>query len=262
MGSRRGGRERARPARPGGLARRDARPRHPGHHDPARSRDPSPRAGGRCPARPCRRRPPGRDGSTGVPADGRRSPPSRHPPPSRWHREPATDPAGKTTTRRTPSSAPTAATTRAARRSGARWFAPCAAPSWADRVWECSHIGGDRFAGNLLLLPESLYFGRCDGTSAERVLAEYDAGRLDLTCFRGRSTFTIVEQAAEHFVRTERALDALDAIASVESLDDGQVSVRLADGAQGDDRQDAPGHGGEGTRSRRRRRSRARAPTG
>ena len=54
------------------------------------------------------------------------------------------------------------------------------ASRWADRVWECSHIGGDRFAGNLLLLPESLYFGRCDAERAERVLAEYDAGRLDL----------------------------------------------------------------------------------
>ena len=107
---------------------------------------------------------------------------------------------------------------------------------WADQVWECSHIGGDRFAGNLLLLPESLYFGRCDGPGAEQVLAGYGNGRIDLPRFRGRSTFSIVEQAAEHFVRTELALDALDAIASVESLGNGQVAVRLADGADGADR--------------------------
>ena len=79
-------------------------------------------------------------------------------------------------------------------------------------MWECSHIGGDRFAANLLLLPESLYFGRCDGAAAERVLAAYDAGRIDLAWFRGRSTLNLVEQAAEHFVRTEFALDTLDAI--------------------------------------------------
>ncbi len=106
---------------------------------------------------------------------------------------------------------------------------------WSDRTWECSHIGGDRFAGNLVLLPDSLYFGRCDEPAAERVLAEYDAGRLDLEQFRGRSTFTLVEQAAEHFVRVELGLTALGAIASAETLDGGRVAVRLAADADGDD---------------------------
>jgi hypothetical protein len=103
--------------------------------------------------------------------------------------------------------------------------------AWADRVWECSHIGGDRFAGNLVLLPESLYFGRCDEEGAEQVLAAFDDGRLDLRWFRGRTTFGLVEQAAEHFVRAEYSLDALDAIAAAESLGDGRVAVRLTDRA-------------------------------
>ena len=51
---------------------------------------------------------------------------------------------------------------------------------WADEVWECSHIGGDRFAGNVVLLPDSLYFGRLDLAAAERVLDAHDQGRLDL----------------------------------------------------------------------------------
>ncbi len=100
--------------------------------------------------------------------------------------------------------------------------------AWAGMVWECSHIGGDRFAGNLLLLPESLYFGRCDGAGGEQVLAAFEDGRIDLAHYRGRSTQSLVEQAAEHFVRTERSLDAIDAIGRVESLGNGQVSVQLA----------------------------------
>ena len=80
--------------------------------------------------------------------------------------------------------------------------------AWADEVWECSHIGGDRFAGNLVLLPDSLYFGHVDVAGAERILGAHDAGRLDLATFRGRSTFRLAEQAAEHFVRAERGLDA------------------------------------------------------
>ena len=98
---------------------------------------------------------------------------------------------------------------------------------WAGWVWECSHIGGDRFAGNLLLLPDSLYFGRLDVAGAEHVLEEFDAGRLDLVKFRGRSTFSLVEQAAEHFVRTELALDAVDAIRTIESLGNGHLRVQV-----------------------------------
>jgi hypothetical protein len=103
---------------------------------------------------------------------------------------------------------------------------------WAEWVWECSHIGGDRFAGNLLLLPESLYFGRCDEAGAEEVLTAFDQGRIALAHYRGRSTQSLVEQAAEHFVRARYSLDALDALAGVESLGNGRVAVRLAgDGA-------------------------------
>jgi hypothetical protein len=105
---------------------------------------------------------------------------------------------------------------------------------WSEWVWECSHIGGDRFAGNLLLLPESLYFGRCDEAGAERVLASFAAGRIDLATYRGRSTHSLIEQAAEHFVRAERSLDAVDAFSRVESLGNGQVSVRLAGDAEDD----------------------------
>jgi hypothetical protein len=105
--------------------------------------------------------------------------------------------------------------------------------AWAGRVWECSHIGGDRFAGNLLLLPESLYFGRCDEAGGEQVLAAFDGGRIDLAHYRGRSTQSLVEQAAEHFVRTQYSLDAIDAIARVESRGNGQVSVHLAGAENG-----------------------------
>jgi hypothetical protein len=39
------------------------------------------------------------------------------------------------------------------------------------RLWECSHIGGDRFAGNLVCLPEGVYYGRLGPAEASRVVA-------------------------------------------------------------------------------------------
>lgn len=96
---------------------------------------------------------------------------------------------------------------------------------WADRVWECSHIGGDRFAGNVVLLPDSLYFGRCGADEAERVLAEHELGRLELSCLRGRSTLSLVEQAAEHFVRRALGIRGLDDVVDIATVESGVVRV-------------------------------------
>lgn len=82
----------------------------------------------------------------------------------------------------------------------------------AGQLWECSHIGGDRFAANMVILPDSLYYGRCDGEQAEQVLAEHDAGRLVLDGFRGRSTLRMAEQAVEQAVRRHFGVLGLDAV--------------------------------------------------
>lgn len=74
------------------------------------------------------------------------------------------------------------------------------------QTWEVSHLGGDRFAGNLLALPRGDYFGRVEPEDAEPLVSEYEAGRLDLTRHRGRSILPRLVQAAEHFVREAHGL--------------------------------------------------------
>lgn len=101
---------------------------------------------------------------------------------------------------------------------------------WASQVWECSHVGGDRFAASVVLLPDSLYFGDVDADAAPRLLAAHDDGRIDLDCFRGRSTLRLPAQAAEHAVRSRLGLDRLDAIDAITSDAAGEVGVRLSDG--------------------------------
>lgn len=104
-----------------------------------------------------------------------------------------------------------------------------------ERVWEVSHIGGDRFAGNLVCLPDGIYYGRVGPDDATRVVREHQAGRLDLERYRGRSSLPFVAQAAEQFVREAAALTGIDEVLPRTAEDLGQgvwrVLVDVADQA-------------------------------
>ena len=97
-----------------------------------------------------------------------------------------------------------------------------------DDVWECSHIGGDRFMANLVVLPQGLYFGRVTVDWVDALLDGLQR-RLDLDMYRGRSTLTYIAQAAEHFTRRQLGLTAVDAIVGVRRSAD-HVDVELQDG--------------------------------
>jgi hypothetical protein len=77
-------------------------------------------------------------------------------------------------------------------------------------VWQCSHVGGDRFAGNLVCLPEGLYFGRVGPADVWPILDEYLDGRIDLEHYRGRSCYPTGVQAGEFVVRTATGLRGVD----------------------------------------------------
>jgi hypothetical protein len=83
-------------------------------------------------------------------------------------------------------------------------------PEW---VWQVTHVGGDRFAGNLVCLPEGLFYGRVDRESAGSVLDEHLAGRLELGRYRGRSCYPFPVQAAERHVRETTGLTGIDDLA-------------------------------------------------
>jgi hypothetical protein len=88
-----------------------------------------------------------------------------------------------------------------------------------DAVWECSHLGGDRFAANLLVLPHGLYYGQVPGDGAE-VVAATRRGEVALPWLRGRAGVSAPAQAAQHLVREKLAVLGVDALrpAAVERL--------------------------------------------
>ena len=87
-----------------------------------------------------------------------------------------------------------------------------------EPTWECSHVGGDRFAANVVAFPHGWYFGRVEPEAAPAVARAYREGRVDLDHARGRSCFATDVQAAELFLRRERGLVGVDHIA-VERID-------------------------------------------
>ena len=94
-------------------------------------------------------------------------------------------------------------------------------------VWECSHVGGDRFAANVVCLPDGVYYGRVEPHGAARLLAEHRAGLLDLGHYRGRSCYPPLVQAAEAFARghlRERRVDGV-VVLSTEPGPEGTVAV-------------------------------------
>ena len=110
--------------------------------------------------------------------------------------------------------------------------AALAASRHADAVWECSHIGGDRFAGNLLVLPRGLYHGHLDPQAALDVADALADGRLAVNHLRGRSDLAMPVQAAEIAVRRRLGLAGLDDVRPTAVQADGDLtSVTLdADG--------------------------------
>jgi hypothetical protein len=82
-----------------------------------------------------------------------------------------------------------------------------------EHTWEVSHIGGDRFAGNLLVLPEGLYYGRVDAARAVFVAEAHQRRQLVLDHLRGRCAYPFPVQAAEIYLRRQLGLTGAGALA-------------------------------------------------
>jgi hypothetical protein len=65
-------------------------------------------------------------------------------------------------------------------------------------TWECSHLGGHRFAATMMLLPTGDMFGWLDPESALAVMQRFDVGQVMLSHYRGRSGQLLPVQAALH----------------------------------------------------------------
>jgi hypothetical protein len=114
--------------------------------------------------------------------------------------------------------------------------AAIAAAGWD--TWECSHLGGHRFAATIMLLPTGDMFGWLDPESAVEAVRRFDAGQLAASHYRGRCGQPAPVQAALHAAAVRLDDFRRDAI---------RVSRvgRLPASGDGGRKGQAPGHAGD-----------------
>jgi hypothetical protein len=99
-----------------------------------------------------------------------------------------------------------------------------------ERTWECSHIGGCRFAPALVLLPHGFTLGGVPADEAPAVVRDYAAGRIDPRWVRGRSCHSPAVQAAQDHARRTTGAAGVDALHLVDATADGDLwTVRFRD---------------------------------
>lgn len=96
-------------------------------------------------------------------------------------------------------------------------------------VWECSHVGGDRFAANVVAMPHGVYYGRVAPERAQELVEAHERGAVLPDLLRGRSTTQPAAQAAIAHVRAMVGDDRIETLspAGTLPLGDGRFQVRV-----------------------------------
>lgn len=115
-----------------------------------------------------------------------------------------------------------------------RPVAAALAAAYPERTWECSHVGGDRFAANIVLLPHGLFYGQLPTADTLEVVKRYDEGLVVPRYFRGRAGLSPAVQAAQHFARAAGASCAVDGLhpVGVQEIGEDRWRVLLDDSGQ------------------------------
>jgi hypothetical protein len=93
-----------------------------------------------------------------------------------------------------------------------RPVAAALAASHPEPTWEISHIGGDRFAANVLVLPGGHYLGRVPPAQASQLLDTLLSGQRPSPYYRGRIVWRTAVQAAQELAAQRLGVTALDGL--------------------------------------------------
>ncbi|MBW2647911.1 MAG: hypothetical protein JRE23_17410 [Deltaproteobacteria bacterium] len=99
--------------------------------------------------------------------------------------------------------------------------------SGSAEVWQSTHVGGHRFATNLLYLPDSLLYGRVNSENVYKILDAHGRRQVHYPNLRGRTCYDPIAQAAEHFLQQETGNTSVHAyrLAETEEVNPGEWAI-------------------------------------
>jgi len=86
------------------------------------------------------------------------------------------------------------------------------AARYPEQVWQSTHVGGHRYAGNLVILPHGLYYGPVAMTQATASIEAYANGTVLADRYRGRAGQPREIQEKEHARLAEAGSLPLDSL--------------------------------------------------
>lgn len=90
-------------------------------------------------------------------------------------------------------------------------------PVVGNRVWQCSHIGGHRFAPTGLFFPHGICYGRMNPDHIPSMVEAYRSGHLSMEYLRGRVCYRAPVQAADYLLRARLGITAIDALTLIDA---------------------------------------------
>lgn len=70
-------------------------------------------------------------------------------------------------------------------------------------VWQTTHVGGHRFAPNIVTFPDGIFYSRVYEQDVSALVTAVQQNNVALSFYRGRTCYRELEQAADYFLRQE-----------------------------------------------------------
>ena len=80
-----------------------------------------------------------------------------------------------------------------------------------NTVWQTTHVGGHRFAANVLCFPYGILYGRVSVEDVKSIVDSIQQGEILIEKYRGRACYNEVVQAAEYYLRLKTNINGISA---------------------------------------------------